>query len=151
MNVSIRFLALILLLAAGPAGAEPVTFDTSDLSVVTERGRFVFTVEMAVNDAQRVQGLQNRMDMAPSAGMLFDFGRVQTISMWMKNTYLPLDMIFIGAGGTVVNVAADTQPQSRAIIRSARPVLAVLEVNAGTAARLGIVPGSRVFHSLFGN
>ena len=151
MNVFIRFLALILLLAAGPAGAEPVTFDTSDLSVVTERGRFVFTVEMAVNDAQRVQGLQNRMDMAPSAGMLFDFGRVQTISMWMKNTYLPLDMIFIGAGGTVVNVAADTQPQSRAIIRSARPVLAVLEVNAGTAARLGIVPGSRVFHSLFGN
>jgi uncharacterized protein len=151
MNVSIRFLALILLLAAGPAEAEPVTFDTSDLSVVTERGRFVFTVEMAVNDAQRVQGLQNRMDMAPSAGMLFDFGRVQTISMWMKNTYLPLDMIFIGAGGTVVNVAADTQPQSRAIIRSARPVLAVLEVNAGTAARLGIVPGSRVFHPLFGN
>ncbi|MBE7244272.1 hypothetical protein MHIMP23_15190 [Methylobacterium hispanicum] len=101
------------------------------------------------NDAERARGLMFRRSMAPNHGMLFDFERVEPVAMWMKNTYLPLDMLFIRADGTVARVAADTEPLSTATILSGEPVLAVLELNAGTAARLGIRPGDRVDHPLF--
>ena len=81
--------------------------------------------------------------------MLFDFGRVRTASMWMKDTPLSLDMLFIAADGRIVNIVADTVPRSLAVIRSSEPVLGVLEVRAGTARRLGIRPGDRVEHPIF--
>ena len=145
-----RFLAfaLAVLTAAGARAAEP--FATSSLSLVTAKGRFRFTVEMAQDDAQRAQGLQNRQTLAAHAGMLFDYKRRRPVAMWMKNTLVPLDMLFIGADGRVVNIAADTVPGSLTSIPSAGPVRAVLEVNAGTAARLGIKPGDRVIHPIFG-
>ena len=67
--------------------------------------------------------------------------------MWMQNTYLPLDMLFIRADGSIARIAADTEPLSTRTIPSGEPVLAVLELNAGTAARLGIKPGDRVEHA----
>lgn len=146
-----RFLGLALatFAAAGARAAEP--FATSSLSLVTAKGRFRFTVEMALDAAQRAQGLQFRETLAAHAGMLFDYERPQPVTMWMKNTLVPLDMLFIAADGRVVNIAADTVPKSLAPISSAGPVRAVLEVNAGTAARLGIEPGDRVIHPIFGS
>ncbi|NJO37970.1 MAG: DUF192 domain-containing protein [Rhizobiales bacterium] len=92
-----------------------------------------------------------RREMAPDAGMLFDFGRPTPVSMWMRNTYIPLDMLFIGEGGEIVNIAHETTPQSDAVLSSARPVRFVLEVPAGTSRLLGIGPGDIVRHEAIGN
>ncbi|MDP6788085.1 MAG: DUF192 domain-containing protein [Rhodospirillales bacterium] len=141
-----------MLIAAILAGTvSPAVAAAAELKVVTAKGRFLFTVEVAETAAQRQQGLQHRKSLAAGAGMLFDYKRVQSVAMWMKNTLIPLDMLFIDAGGRIVNVARDTEPLSLATIPSAAPVLAVLEVNAGTARRLGIRPGDRVLHAIFGN
>ncbi len=108
-----------------------------------------FQVELAETPGQRSQGLQGRKQMAADWGMLFDFKQTQAVTMWMKNTYLSLDMFFIGADGTIINIARDTQPLSLKHINAAGPVLAVLEVVAGTARRLGIRAGDKVQHPLF--
>jgi uncharacterized membrane protein (UPF0127 family) len=120
------------------------------LSVVTQGGqKHSFQVEVARNDADRAQGLMFRRSMAPDRGMLFDFGRVEPVSMWMQNTYLSLDMLFIRQDGSIARIAANTEPLSTRTISSGEPVLAVLELNAGTAAKLGIRPGDRIEHPLF--
>ncbi len=124
-------------------------FETSELIVETARGRFAFTVELARTWEQKMQGLQGRRRLAPNAGMLFDYQPPQRTVMWMKNTYLPLDIIFIAADGHIINIVQRTVPLSPAKIRSDWPARAVLEVNAGTVARLGILPGNRVVHPIF--
>ena len=101
------------------------------------------------DDAGRSRGLMFRRSMAPDHGMLFDFERDEPVTMWMKNTYLPLDMVFIRPDGTISRIAADTEPLSTTIIPSGSPVVAVLELNAGTAAKLGIKAGDRIEHPLF--
>jgi uncharacterized membrane protein (UPF0127 family) len=120
------------------------------LSIATQGGqKQTFRVEVARNDADRAQGLMYRRSMPSDQGMLFDFGRVEPVSMWMQNTYLSLDMLFIRPDGTIARIAANTEPLSTRTIPSGEPVLAVLELNAGTASRLGIKPGDRVEHSIF--
>ncbi len=120
------------------------------LSISTQGGqKQTFKVEVARNDADRAQGLMFRRSMPADQGMLFDFVRVEPVSMWMQNTYLPLDMLFIRADGTIARIAANTEPLSTRTIPSGEPVLAVLELNAGTAAKLGIKPGDRVEHPVF--
>ena len=120
------------------------------LSIATQGGqKQSFRVEVARNDADRAQGLMFRRTMPADQGMLFDFGRVEPVSMWMQNTYLSLDMLFIRPDGTVARIAANTEPLSTRTIPSGEPVLAVLELNAGTAAKLEIRPGDRVEHSIF--
>ncbi|WP_229428737.1 DUF192 domain-containing protein [Microvirga pudoricolor] len=122
---------------------EPLTI------VATGGQRHSFQVEVARNDADRAQGLMFRRTMAPDHGMLFDFAKVAPVSMWMQNTYLPLDMLFIRQDGTIARIAANTEPLSTRTISSGEPVLSVLELNAGTSARLGIKAGDRVEHPLF--
>lgn len=147
-------LALPLAAAAIPA-AVPAAVHAQDaartepLTIATRGGPQRFDVEVMRNDADRARGLMFRRSMAPNHGMLFDFAKVEPVAMWMKNTYLPLDMLFIRPDGTVARIAADTEPLSTRTILSGEPVLAVLELNAGTAARLGIRPGDRVEHPLF--
>jgi uncharacterized protein len=119
------------------------------LTIVTRSARHAFSVEVARDPAQRAQGLMFRRNLAPDRGMLFDFGEVQPLSMWMQNTYIPLDMIFIRRDGTIARVAENAEPLSTRAIPSGEPVLAVLEVAGGTAARLGIRPGDRIDHPLF--
>nr|WP_246742476.1 DUF192 domain-containing protein [Microvirga splendida] len=120
------------------------------LSIATQGGqKQSFKVEVARNDADRAQGLMFRRSMPADQGMLFDFGRVEPVSMWMQNTYLSLDMLFIRPDGTIARIAANTEPLSTRTIPSGEPVLAVLELNAGTAAKLGIKLGDRVEHSIF--
>lgn len=157
---SARFLATLLVtgiglapVATGTAMAQTVVkaapVPTEPLTIATKGGPRQFSVEVMRDDAGRSRGLMFRRHMAPDHGMLFDFERSEPVTMWMKNTYLPLDMVFIRADGTVARVAADTEPLSTAIIPSNGPVLAVLELNAGTAAKLGIKEGDRVEHPMF--
>lgn len=103
-----------------------------------------FTVELALNSRQHAQGLMFRQRMAPDAGMLFVYRREEPTAMWMKNTLIPLDMLFITRDGTILRIAERTVPMSEAIIGSGGPVVAVLELNAGTASRLGLKPGGKV-------
>jgi uncharacterized membrane protein (UPF0127 family) len=137
--------ALVLLLVSSAVHAQ--VFEP--LAIATAGGRHAFMVEVARDDATRAQGLMYRRSLAADRGMLFDFKRVEPIAMWMQNTYVSLDMLFIRPDGTIARVAANTEPLSTRTIPSGEPVLAVLEVVAGTAARLGIRPGDRVEHPLF--
>ncbi len=141
------FVAMSLcLMAAGAAYAQAL----EQLAIVSQGGqRQTFQVEVARNDADRAQGLMFRRSMPADRGMLFDFGRVEPVSMWMQNTYIPLDMLFVRPDGTIARVAANTEPLSTRTIPSGEPVLAVLELNAGTASRLGIKAGDRIEHPLF--
>lgn len=126
-----------------------VTFPKSKLTIVTAKGSHKFDIELAVSKAQQSQGLMYRPNMAADAGMLFDYKRPQKITMWMKNTRIPLDMLFIGTDGRIVNIVERTIPHSVSTVSSKGKVQAVLEVNSGTASRLGIKPGDRVSHSIF--
>jgi uncharacterized protein len=131
------------------AAARAATAKGEPLTIVTKSGPKRFDVEVMRDDAGRSRGLMFRRTMAPDHGMLFDFERDEPVTMWMKNTYLPLDMVFIRSDGTISRIAADTEPLSTAIIPSGSPVQAVLELNAGTAAKLGIQPGDRIEHPMF--
>jgi uncharacterized membrane protein (UPF0127 family) len=140
--------SLIVLLAAvtGPA-AQAAKFET--LEIVTQSGVQVFSVEMATTEEEKTTGLMYRKELADGKGMLFDFSPEQQVSMWMKNTYISLDMIFIRADGRILRIAENTQPLSTAIISSGGLAKGVLEVIAGTAQKYGIKPGDRVAHPLF--
>ena len=129
----------------------PVYFQKSRLAIDTLRGRKNFDVELAVTDEQQSRGLMFRHSLAPDAGMLFDYRFPQRITMWMRNTLIPLDMIFIGSDGRVINTVQRTIPHSEAIIASKGRARAVLEVNGGTVEHLGIKPGAMVYHRIFGN
>ena len=128
--------------------AEPFERDVADI-LAADGKRHRFRVEIVSTPQDRAQGLQGRNQLDPDAGMLFDFGVALPVYMWMKNTFVALDMIFIAPDGRIVNIARGTTPESLAIVESAEPVRAVLEVPAGTAARLGIRPGDRVEHRIF--
>lgn len=123
--------------------------DPNTLEIVSKTGVHVFTVEIAANDEQRAQGLMHRKELPEGRGMLFDFQREQEVSFWMKNTYMPLDMIFIRGDGRILRIAAETTPLSTEPVPSRGPVRAVLEVIGGTAHKLGIAPGDRVAHPIF--
>jgi len=129
--------------------AEGMEFSRPRLTIETVTGRYDFTVEVASTWERRAQGLQHRRTLAADAGMLFDYKVNRPVTMWMKNTYLPLDMLFIDAAGRVAHVARNTEPFSLTPIPSGQPVRAVLELNAGTAQRLDIRPGDRVHHLIF--
>ncbi len=121
------------------------------LTIVTMSGASLqFQVEIATREKDQARGLMYRKTMAPDAGMLFLWEGERPISMWMKNTYLSLDMLFINAQGVVVHIAPRTTPLSEEIIDSKQPVSGVLELLAGTAAASGIAVGSRVIHPHFG-
>ncbi|WP_349367653.1 DUF192 domain-containing protein [Salinarimonas sp.] len=146
-GLAAALVALCALVLVGLATASAQ--ELQPLAVVTDEGRHEFQVELAATPEERSRGLMFRRSMPAEQGMLFDFGRVQPVSMWMRNTYIPLDMLFISETGEIVRIAADTEPLSERTISSGQPVLSVLELNAGTARRLGIAAGDRVEHPLF--
>jgi hypothetical protein len=120
------------------------------LEIVTASGTHEFSVEVMRSGAQHERGLMFRRFLPQERGMLFAFATERPVTMWMKNTFLPLDMIFIGRAGKVVGLAENTEPLSEKIITSGAPAYGVLEVNAGTAARIGLRIGDSVRHPLFG-
>jgi len=140
---------LLSIPVAAPAQPQP-TLPQSALVIRTEKGPQAFKVELADNDATRARGMMFRTSMAPDAGMLFDFKQEQMASFWMRNTLIPLDMLFIKADGTILNIHQRAIPRDETGINSIGPVRAVLELNGGTASRLGIKAGDRVEHGIFG-
>ena len=123
--------------------------DRNTVEIASKTGVHVFSVEIADTEAAREKGLMYRKSLAPGQGMLFDFHREQPVGFWMKNTYIPLDMIFIRGDGRILSIAENTEPLSERVIPSGGPVLAVLEVAGGTARKLGIAPGDRVANPIF--
>jgi uncharacterized protein len=121
-----------------------------NLEIVTQSGVHVFSVELATTDEERERGLMFRKELPDGRGMLFDFKADRDVAMWMKNTLISLDMIFIRSDGRISNIAESTEPMSTRIIPSRGEVRAVLEVAGGTAKRLGIQVGDRVAHPMFG-
>ena len=139
-------LALMLLAALGPAqGAASV----EPLTIVTAGGPHAFQVEVMRTDEERERGLMFRRNLPPDRGMLFDFHTAAPVMMWMKNTFIALDMVFIGPDGRVISTAVDAEPLSERVIPSGGAALAVLEVNAGTVKRLGVKPGDRIENAMF--
>lgn len=139
-------LALLLLcqLAAGPGGAW--AGDISALAVVGPDRRADFQVEVAEGPAEQARGLMYRRNLAPDSGMLFPFAEARQARFWMRNTYVPLDLLFIDEAGRIESIHADAAPLDESTIASRGPVIAVLEILAGESARRGIRPGDRVLH-----
>lgn len=124
------------------SGAE---FRKEGLEIHRHDGKVLsFVVEVATNNAEREQGLMNRDEMKPDRGMLFDFGQSRPVFMWMKNTYLPLDMLFIADNGKITHIRQNTLPLSEDIIDSHGAVRFVLEINGGVSETLGIEVGDTV-------
>jgi hypothetical protein len=146
---SLPWLAAVV--SAPAAEAQLQSFPTSSLTIASANGRHRFAVEVAETPEQMMQGLMFRREMAPNAGMLFDYKQPIVATMWMRNTLIPLDMLFVDAQGRIVNIHERAVPQTDDVIAAAAPVRAVIELNGGTAARLGIKPGDRVLSPIFGN
>ena len=147
-------LAFLVFLSTAFANPEPdpnAVFPVETLSLKTSAGEFAFSIEVADEEKERQQGLMFRETMLPTHGMLFEFGEPQHVYMWMENTPLPLDMIFIRPDGTVSSIAANTVPMSRSIIASTEMVSHVLELNAGMARQIGLKSGDVVLHRFFNN
>jgi uncharacterized membrane protein (UPF0127 family) len=119
------------------------------LSIATPKGVRSFNVEIADTPKSREIGMMWRMQVPRGTGMLFDFKKSAPATFWMENTLVSLDLIFIRENGTIANIAANSAPLSRALIPSDGPILAVLEIGAGEAMRLGIKPGQKVSHRIF--
>ena len=147
------FLAFLLVLAAVAIGrAATSDLPTVPLTIESNSGkmRTDFTAELAATPEHRAKGLMFRTELAEGHGMLFDFKQTRSVSMWMKNTPVSLDMIFSDDKGVVLYVARNTVPYSEEIITPGMPVYAVFEVKAGTAYRLNIKAGDRLLNRIFG-
>ena len=145
-------LSALLVSLIGPAAqAQLQTFPKAELTIVSAGGPHKFTVELATTPGQMEQGLMFRRSLPPDAGMLFDYRAPSMASMWMKNTLIPLDMLFVDQQGRVINIHERAVPGSLDPIAAMAPARAVIELNGGTAAHLGIKPGDRVIYPIFGN
>lgn len=114
------------------------------LTIRTAKGQRAFRVEVARTPAQQEQGLMFRRELEPDSGMIFPMKPPRPAAFWMRNTIIPLDMVFIRADGTIARIAANTVPFSEATVESGEPVAAVLEIAGGRAAELGIAAGDKV-------
>jgi len=140
----VRALFVFVALLFGVVSASAQDFSRDIVTIKTGKGEFVFNTELAITNRQRQMGLMFRKSMAQDEAMLFTWQTPQPISMWMKNTLISLDMIFIRQGGVVANIGKATTPLSLDSVSSDGDVAAVLEVIAGTAERIGLKKGDLV-------
>lgn len=149
------FILALMLAFTTPAAAQevgsPQSLATTPLEIVTGEGVFVFDVEVARTREEMSKGLMFRTEMAENHGMIFHYSPPRLARIWMKNTYISLDILFINADGTILNIARNTTPFSLATISAAGSVAASLELNAGVVEAFGIESGDQVHHLLFGN
>ena len=139
--------AIVMMFGAAPSEAK---MRQDQLTLVTSAGEQVIKIEVAETSEEKALGLMYRRSVPEKTGMLFPYQGPQEITMWMRNTYVPLDMVFIRADGVVHRIEAHTEPLSERTIASRGPVTAVLELAAGAAERLGLKPGDKVLYKHFG-
>jgi uncharacterized protein len=142
-------LASFTLLAGIALADDAPLMKIEPLTVATSKDAVMFQVEIADTPETQERGLMFRQRLPADHGMLFDFHQPKSVAMWMKNTLIPLDMIFIRADGTIAGIARNTKPQSLDVLGVGEPILAVLEVAGGTSARIGLQPGDLVYHRIF--
>ncbi len=133
---------VFLLLAAGATDAIALPIET--IVIDSQKGPQKFRVEVASDQKSKEQGLMFRRYLPSNAGMIFTFSKPEMVIFWMKNTFIPLDILFVRPDGKVSSIAANAEPLSLKSIPSDEPVLAVIELNGGRARALGIKPGDRV-------
>ena len=150
MRAGWRGFAIGFVSLAGVAAAQAEA-PLEALTIDTASGPHRFKVEVMRTDSERERGLMYRKTMARDRGMLFEYQSEQPVTFWMHNTYLPLDLIFIGKDGRVVNVARDAKPMDDSLIPSAGPALGVLELDAGMAKTIDLKAGDIVHHKMFGD
>ena len=143
---------LVLLMLLPAMIADAADFTHARLQIVTQAGAtHDFDVELALTPDQQRQGLMFREALAGNAGMLFVLAEQRPVNMWMKNTLIPLDMLFLAADGTILAIAPMTTPLSEQTINPGVPVKAVLELQGGVTEKLSITPGDRIVHPLLGS
>ena len=151
----LKLLPLMFVLLPVATYADPVApahpLPHSTVVIDTSNGPVKFDVEMANDQQSQEYGLMFRKSLAPKAGMLFDFHTTVETDFWMKNTLIPLDIIFIRMDGTISSIAPDAVPMSTTQIPAVEPIRAVLEIGGGRAAQFGIFPGEKVHNAIFGN
>ena len=164
MNVFTRIVG-VLVLAAGllaPHGyaeglrpheplnpAKAQTLETSPLTITSGKNEFKFTVELATTPEQRDIGLMHRAHMDSKHGMIFDFLDEQIVRFWMRNTFIPLDMLFIRSNGSIAAIMKNVQPHDETPVGPNEPVQAVLEIAGGVSDLLGLKAGDKVSHVIF--
>jgi len=145
-----HFLFYLVMAMAAPVVLTPGEAPKLErVAIDTAKGERVFMVEVVRAEPERNRGLMFRHSLPDDGGMLFDYDPPQEIAFWMKNTFIPLDILFIDAGGRIITIAANTTPLSLERIPSSGAVRGVLEVKGGMAAKLGIKVGDRVRHPWF--
>jgi len=151
MRLTIALVSVLLFVSAACAASNQPQLDlpTESITIDSALGPQRFKVQLATDWPEQETGLMYRKQMPPNEGMLFDFHAPQMMSFWMKNTFIPLDIVFIRADGTISTIAANAKPLSLKSIKSAEPVQAVLEINGGRAAALHIREGAKVHSAIF--
>ncbi len=144
------FAALLALLSEGAHDVRADALEKRPLTFITANGSHSITVEVADSDQERSTGLMFRRSIGDDEGMIFLYPQDETITMWMKNTYIPLDMIFIRSNGIIQRIEEHTEPFSESIISSGDKVRAVIEMKAGSTKRLGLRSGDKVDYPVFG-
>jgi len=150
-NYLLKLIALVgcLFVLESRHAVSDTIFPQSEILIVSKSGEHKFLVDVATTMAQRQMGLMYREKMARSSGMMFDFGEEQLIAMWMKNTLIPLDMLFVDKTGKILQIERATTPLSLETIAGRRPAMSVIELNAGLTGELGISEGDQVMHNIF--
>lgn len=142
-------IAVCSTLLTSPVAADAIQFKTESIRIHTQSSIHQLSVEIAQSPSQLAQGLMFRQSLPENRGMLFNFGEEKQVYMWMKNTLIPLDMVFLNRYGRIVGIRRQTLPRSEAIITISSKAKAVLELNAGMATKLGLTLGDRIIHSMF--
>lgn len=142
-------LVLMTAIAVMPTGSEAADMRHETLTLITAGGEKKIDIEVAATMAEQMRGLMFRTSLADGNGMLFPYTPARELTMWMKNTYIPLDMVFIRPDGVVHRIEVRTEPLSETVISSGGPMAAVLELAGGAAERLGLKAGDRIDHPLF--
>lgn len=145
LSAALRTGGIFLALAVGSIPLSALS-DEGRAVLHTAKGDFTFKVEVVDTNASRAQGLMYRTELAPDAGMLFDFKETRETSFWMQNTFIPLDMLFITADGIVKTVHVNARPQDPTAIPSEVPVQFVLEIPGGRSVEIGLKPGDKLEH-----
>lgn len=148
MNKLIKILAVVLLAASCGQNENNPVGELSELKITTENGNEIFMVETARTDEEKRRGLMFRKSLDERKGMIFDMMPARKTAMWMKNTYIPLDIIFVGEDNRIAGIYENARPHSEELIISPAPARAVIELNAGAAKKFAIGIGNKIEHNI---